>query len=136
MTEEFIDLSGVELGDTFEPTVRPVGEEMKLRVVSFMKSTDKNGNDFIMPFFEVIEDDYCKEFGHYLPLPHDQMSPKELNKARLDIGGFATAFDVNFSGELDIKNDIVGKTGWAILAVGKDQEGNPVNTIRRYVEGA
>ena len=136
MPEDFIDLSGVELSDTFEPTVRPAGEEMQLRVVSFRKATNKNGDDYVQPFFEVMEDDYCKEFGDYLELPHEGMSPKQLNNAKLAINSFSQAFDVDFSGELDIKNDIVGKVGWAILSVTKDQDGNPVNSIRRYVEGA
>jgi len=136
MAEEFIDLSGVDLADTFEPTVHPDGEEAELRIVSFMKNTDKNGNAFVMPFFEIADDPYSKEFGDYLPLPHGGMSPKEKNEATLKLAAFAEAFDVNFSQQLDIKNDIVGKSGWSILGVGKDKDGNPTNKIRKYVRGA
>ena len=134
--EEFVDLSGINLDDRFEPTVRPQGEEAQLRIVSFMKDTDKNGDVFIMPFFEVIEDPYCKEFGDYIPLPSDTLSPKKNNESKNKLVALSTAFDINFSTTLDIKNDVVGKTGWAILGVGKDQDGNPVNKIKKYVTGA
>jgi len=136
MTEEFIDLSGVDLTDTYEPTVHPDGEEAELRIVSFMKNQDKNGNDFVMPFFEIMDDPYSKEFGDYLPLPNEGMSPKEKNAATLKLLSFSEAFSIDFGGQLDIKNDIVGVTGWAILGVGKDQDGNPTNKIRKYVRGA
>lgn len=136
MSEEFVDLSGVDLEDTFEPTVKKKGEECKLRIVSCLVDTDKNGNRYIMPFFEDPDDPYLKEFGDFMSLPHDGMSPKDANKAKLRLKGFAEAFDVDFSGALDIKNDLVGKTGWAILGVGKDQDGQPVNRVNKYVTGA
>ena len=135
MTEEFIDLSGVNFDETFEPTVLADGEEAELRIVSFMKNVDKNGRDFIMPFFEIPEDQFSKEFGDFLPLPHAEMSPKEKNTALLKLQGFSEAFGIDLSSQLDIKNDIVGQTGWAILGVGKDQDGNPTNKIRKYVRG-
>jgi hypothetical protein len=64
------------------------------------------------------------------------MSPKERNKATLDIGNFSSAFGIDFSQQLDIKNDLVGKSGWVILGVGKDQDGNPVNKVRKYIKRA
>ncbi len=133
---EFIDLSGVDLNDTFEPILHTDGEEANLRFVSVLEGNDKNGSRFMMPFFEIPEDPYSKEFGDYMPIPSDEMSPKEKNAATLKIAGFADAFDVDFSVEIDIKQDIVGKTGWAILGVGKDQDGLPTNKIRKFVRGA
>ena len=133
MTEEFIDLSNVNLDDTFEPTVMKDGEEAQLRIVSFLKGKNKNEDDYIMPFFEVIDDPYCKEFGDYIALPSADMSPKELNKTKLRMKELSAAFDIDFSGTIDIKNDIVGKEGYAILGVGKDQDGLPVNKIKKYI---
>jgi len=135
MGEEFIDLSSIDMSETFEPTVHPDGEEAELRIISFMKNNDKNGNAFVMPFFEIPEDPYSVEFGDYMPLPQGEMSPKEKNSAILNLQSFSEAFDIDFSGQLDIKADIVGKTGWAILGVGKDKDGNPTNKIRKYVRG-
>lgn len=133
MSEEFIDLSNVNLDDTFEPTVMKDGEEAQLRIVSFLKAKNKNEGDYIMPFFEVLDDPYCKEFGDYIALPSDTMSPKELNKTKLRMKELAAAFDIDFGGTIDIKNDIVGKEGYAILGIGKDQEGLPVNKIKKYI---
>uniref|UniRef100_A0A6M3LP08 Uncharacterized protein n=1 Tax=viral metagenome TaxID=1070528 RepID=A0A6M3LP08_9ZZZZ len=134
--EQFVDLSGIDLNDRFEPGVYPQGKEAQLRIVSFMKDIDKNGDEFIMPFFEVIEDPYCKEFGDYIPLPSDKFSPKKNNESKNKIIALSTAFDIDFSTTIDIKNDIVGKTGWAILGIGKDQDDSPVNRIKKYVVGA
>ncbi|MBU2685642.1 MAG: hypothetical protein KKF27_20565 [Gammaproteobacteria bacterium] len=133
---EFIDLSNVNINDTFEPTVKPAGEEAKLRIVGFLSDVNKHGNRYIMPFFEVTDDPQCKEFSHYIELPHDGMSPKEANNAKLAMQGLSGAFDIDFSSQLDIKNDVIGKTGWAILGIGKDVDKNPANTIRKYVTGA
>lgn len=133
---DFIDLSGVDLDDTFEPTVQEDGVEAELRVVSFMKDKDKNGHEYIMPFFEVADDPHSVEFGDYIRLPDNDMSPKEKNKAILRMRGFSTAFGIDFSQQIDIKADIVGQTGYAILKVTKDQDGNPTNGIRKYVEPA
>lgn len=136
MAEEFIDLSGINLEDTYTPTVVETGTEAELRIVSFMKDKDKNGKDFIMPFFEIVDEPYAKEFGDYMPLPSGDMSPKELNNAKLRLIAFSQAFDINLSGTLDIKNDVIGKKGWAILGIGKDKEKQPVNKVNKYVTGA
>ena len=135
MSNEYLNLSDVDLTDVFEPTVAQKGTEAELRIISMLPGIDKNGNNFIMPFFEIMDEPYSKEFGDYLPLPNDSMSPKERNNAKLKLIAFSTAFDIDLSGELDIKNDIVGKTGWAILGVGKDKEDQPNNKISKYVAG-
>lgn len=133
---DFIDLSGINMNDTFVPTVQEDGTEAQLKVVSVLKGQDKNGHDYLMPFFEVADDPYSVEFGDYMPLPNDTMNPKEKNKAILKLKGFSEAFGIDFSTQLDLKNDVVGQTGWAILGIGKDQDGNPTNKIRKYVTGA
>lgn len=127
-----LNLTQMNLNDTFEPTVLPAGEECKLRVINVIQGTSKNGNAFIMPFFECPEEPYLKEFGKYMPLPDSSMSPKDLNKAKLDLANFFNAFDVDMSGDIDLEA-IKGNEGWAILGVGKDQEGNPINTISKFV---
>jgi len=130
-----LDLTGVNLDDTTEPTTLPKGEEAKLRIISFKQDTDKNGTKYVMPFFESTEDPYCKEFGDYIPLPNDNMSPKELNKCKIRLAHFGAAFGIDFSKELDPKEDIIGNEGWAILGMGTDMDDLPVNKISKYVVG-
>ena len=132
---DILDLTGVNLDNTFEPTTLPKGEEAKLRIVSFLNDVDKNGVKYVMPFFESVQDPYCKEFGDYIPLPHDGMSPKDLNRAKLKLAGFLSAFGVDASKELNPDKDIIGREGWAILGMGKDQDDLPTNKISKYVIG-
>ena len=65
------------------------------------------------------------------------MAPKELNNAKLDITTFGEAFSIDFSGQLDIKNDVIGQKGWAILGRGKDKrDGSDINTVKKFTTGA
>lgn len=129
-----LDLSDSGLDETWEPTTVKSGEEYKLRIVSFVQGTDKNGNDYIMPFFEVVDEPRCKEFGDYMPIPNPgSMGEKELNKARLRLATFLRAFDLGT--QIDIDED-AGKEGWAILGMGKDQDGEKVNKVNKYVAGS
>jgi hypothetical protein len=127
-----LDLTSINLSDTFEPNVLPAGSEAKLRVINVIEGTSKKGNRFIMPFFECPDDPYFKEFGKYMEIPHAGMEPKVLNKSKLDLVNFFKAFDVDISSEIDLEA-IKGAEGWAILGVGKDQDGAPVNTITKFV---
>lgn len=133
---EFIDLSGVNLDDTFDPEVLPAGEEVELVITSMLFDTNKNGDRYMMPFFDVVDQPTVKDITDYIELPHERMAPKDLNNAKLKIVSLGQAFSIDFSGQLDIKNDVVSQKGFAILGVGKDRDGNPCNTIRKYVAGA
>lgn len=130
-----LDLTSINLNDTFEPTVLPAGTEAKLRIINVIEGTSKKGNRFIMPFFESPDDPYLKEFGKYMEIPHAGMDAKVLNKAKLDLINFFKAFDVDPGAEIDLEA-IKGSEGWAILGVGKDQEGQPVNTISKFIVAA
>ena len=127
-----LDLTSINLNDTFEPNVLPAGTEAKLRIINVIEGTSKKGNRFIMPFFESPDDPYLKEFGKYMEIPHMGMDPKVLNKAKLDLINFFKAFDVDTNSEIDLEA-MKGNEGWAILGVGKDQEGQPVNTISKFI---
>ena len=137
MTTEFLDLSSVDLNDTFEPEVLPDGEEVQLVITSMLIDQDKNGNRYIMPFFDVEGQPKVKDISKYMPIPRQDMAPKELNNAKLDITTFGEAFGIDFSGQLDIKNDVIGQKGWAILGRGKDKrDGSSINTVKKFTTGA
>lgn len=136
MSENILDLTGAGLDETFEPTTVKAGEEYELTIVNAIMGIDKNGVNYLMPFYEVDIDPYCKEFGHYLPLPNPSlMNEKELNKSRLDLIAFTTAFGIEISDKMDLE-EWKGMKGWAILGMGKDQESQPVNKINKYVVSA
>lgn len=129
-----LDLSDAGLDETHEETIVPAGEEKKLRIISAIEKVSDKGVHFMMPFFEVIDDPYCKEFGDYMPLPDkDNMGPKELNQRRLRISSFLAAFGLGTTLDFD---ELQGKEGWAILGVGTDKDDQPQNKINKYVVGA
>jgi len=129
-----IDLTNLALDDTFEPTVLPKGEEAKLRIVNIIDGKDRNDNIYIMPFFESVDDPYCKEFGDYLPLPDSSMSKKKLNESKIRLKEFLDAFDIDPSQEIN-PEEVKGREGWAILGIGKDKDDLPINKISKYVIG-
>ena len=136
MPSEFIDLSSVDLNDTFEPEVLEDGAEVQLVITSMLIDDNKNGDRYMMPFFDVVDNPTVADINDYMELPHDRMAPKDMNNAKLKIQNFGVAFGIDWSSQLDIKNDVVGQTGWAILNVKKDRDKNPVNGVRKYVTGA
>ena len=143
---EFIDLSGVNLDDTFEPEVLPAGEEVELVITSMLFDTNKNGDRYMMPFFDVVDQPTVKDITDYIELPHERMAPKDLNNAKLKIVSLGQAFSIDFSGQLDIKNDVVSQKGFAILGVGKDRDAArrqaqralhcEVNAVEQYARNA
>ena len=133
---DFIDLSSVELTDTFVPEVLEAGAEVQLVITSMLVDNNKNGDRYMMPFFDVVDNPTVADINDYMELPHERMAPKDLNNAKLRIVDFGAAFGIDFSSQLDIKNDVVGQTGYAILGVGKDRDKNPANKIQRYMAGA
>ena len=133
-TMSILDFESAGLDDIQAETVVEAGEEYKLRIVSFNTGVDKNGFDYLMPFFEVTGEPYCKEFGDYIRLPaKDRMSEKELNRSRARLSSFLNAFKI--PPKFDPTEE-VGNEGWAILGIGKDRDDEDVNKINRYVIGA
>jgi hypothetical protein len=130
-----LDLSGGDLDNTFEPEVLPKGEEAELRITGVSKDKNKNDNDYVMPWFEVVGQPRVKEVGDYMELPHGDMNEKQLNKAKLKLTSFFKAFGIDYSGEINL-DECVGLTGFAILGMGKDMEDQPVNKVSKYVAGA
>mgnify|MGYP006909287062 CR=1 FL=1 len=134
MSEEYLDMTGVNLDDTFEPVVLEKGAEARLRITGCKSGKNETtGIKYLMVFFDNQDEPYFKEFGEYLPFPHESMSPKENNNAKLKLNAFKACFDIDLSGTVDVKNDIVGKEGDVILGVGKDKDGAPCNKVDKYL---
>lgn len=133
MSEEYLDLTGVDTEDTFDPVVLDKGTEARLRIVSMISGKNQNGNPYIMPFFDCPDEAYFKEFGEYIELPNESQSPKARNNAKLKLKAFKDCFDIDFSQTLDVKNDVVGKEGDVILGIGKDKDGAPSNKVDKYL---
>lgn len=126
-----IDLTQFDMNNV--PEVAPVNPgEYQLRIVNVVEKEDKNGNPYIMPFFEVLDNDAADEFGHYLPLPTAGISGKKLMNCKRDIVQFCTAIGIN-ADQIDT-DELKGMTCWALLGMG-EYNGKPVNVIERFVTG-
>lgn len=130
---DILDLSGFDPDNIPEGEVAPDGTEARLRITNVIKGTDKNGTDYIMPFFEDPENPNLKDFGDYLPLPNGQDTPKEVGNKLRRLKLFSESFQVNiFGGEFDL-SECEGQTGWVILGIGKDRDDSPVNKVKKYL---
>lgn len=128
-----MSLLELDLDDAVEPTIVEADEEYKLRIVSCIKGTNKNGKDYIMPFFEPTDHPTAKEFGKYMPLPDDDMSPKELNNCKWILRTFCESFSIDHTRSIDHSVELPGQTGWAILGLGTDRDGEECNTIKKFI---
>jgi len=125
-----------DLNDTVEPTVLPADTEAELRIVNVRIDNDKNGYPYMMPFFEVANDPYAKEFSHFLRLPHDEQDAKQLNNTKRRLKIFYDAFGIDYSRGVNPSEDLPGKTGWAILGMREsDFSGEEENYVKRFVAG-
>lgn len=118
-----------------EPYVMPENSEVTLRIVDVKEGTDKNGNPYIMPRFEVEGEVGCKEFTKFLGLPNSEMDAKKKNNALYALKQFFQAFGVDPAGGVDVES-LIGLTGYAILGVSDDPQYGEQNYVRRFVIGA
>jgi hypothetical protein len=116
--------------DAQEPIVVDAGTEVTLRITAVAEGTNKNGNTYIMPRFEVENEPYCKDFSKYMELPHDEMTEKQRNKALWALKELCQCFDISLD---DDTEDWQGATGDAILGVSSDQEYGEQNFVKTFI---
>lgn len=127
-----LNLTNVNPDDVPELAPVPAGEEYNIRVVSVTTGTDKNGNDYFLPRFEVVGEDACPEFTKFYSIPNqDKMDKKKFDSTVRALVKLGQALDVDFfSQEIDLENDLVGLECYAILGVGEEDEYGKSNYIR------
>ena len=124
-----------EFNNPVELTVLPEGTEAELKIIGVKIGTDKNGNDYIMPKFEVQgQGDTVRDFSRYIKLPGKDMAPKDKASVMKQLILFGKCFGIDFSGPVE-EDDMLGLTGWAILGIEKDQEGEDINRVSRFSAG-
>ena len=121
-----------------EPTVASADKEYKLRIVSCDPAkVDKNGNDYIMPRFEIPDEPTSKEFIRYIKLatPNNlkELSPKAKNTLKWANTEFFKCFVVNLSKKFKPEDDLPGKTGWAILGIESSEEYGDQNYVKKFI---
>jgi hypothetical protein len=130
---EFIDLSSYNPDDIPEGKTHPDGTEVNARITNMTKGTDKNNTPFLSPWFEDADDANVEDWSDYIPLPEAEASEKDNGKRLRKLKAFDESFQLGiFNAAFDI-SDAKGATGYQILGIGKDQDGNPNNKVKKYL---
>lgn len=130
---EFIDLSNYNPDEIPEGIIHPDGTEVNARISRMTSDTDKNGVPYLMPWFEDSEDPNVEDWNDYLPLPIKEDTEKESGKKLRKLKAFDDAFGLGiFQSSFNLE-DAKGATGFQIVGVGTDQDGNDNNKVKKYL---
>ena len=132
MTES-IDLTSYNPDEIPEGKVHPVGTECRARISRVSKDLDKNGTPYIMPWMEDADDPNVEDFNDYLPMPGPDETEKENGKRLRKLRAFGECFDIDLFGSPITVDEMKGRDGYVILGIGKGQDGEPVNNIKKYL---
>ena len=124
-----------EIKDAPEPKILAAGTEVNLRIISVRSGiSDTNDCKWYQPVFDVPDDPMVMEFNDFFwELDREKLDPKKFARALNDFRNFAAAIDLDYSRPFSWEDDLVGKTGWAILGVKKDDTYGDGNTVKKYV---
>jgi len=129
-----LDYDELGLDESQEPTLAKAGEEKKLRIVSVDSGVDKNDMDYYLPRLEIADDPYSKEFTYFMYRPDkNDMSEKQLNRARWNMKSFCQCFNIDVSRPSDPEDSWPGHEGWAVLGVSKSDEFGEQNYIKKLL---
>ena len=120
----------IDVDSAIEPRSVPADMEYELRILEVKHGLDKNGNPYIMPRFEVINEVGAKDFTKFFGLPNASDDAKRKNAKAWAIKAFCGAFKLDASSDTDTW---VGATGWAILGVEENEQYGAQNYIKRFV---
>lgn len=124
----FLDMN---FDDVVEPTVAAADAEYKLRILDVKEGTNKNGEPYLMPRFEICDVVGAKDFAKYLGLPSPSMDAKKLNNTKYGLKTFMDAFEIDYASD---PADWVGSEGWAILGVEENEQYGPQNYVKKFVK--
>ena len=130
---DILDLTSYNPADIPEGSIHPAGLEVHARISRIAKDNDKNGVPYIMPWFEDAVDPNIEDWNDYLPLPVEGETDKVNGKRIKRLNEFGIAFDIDlFNAEFNL-DDGKNKSGWMIVGVGKGQDGEDQNSVKKYL---
>ena len=131
MTDENT-LLDYDLGEDldFEPAPADTETQVKIERCSIKESKAGNNLQVILsiPDFPDADDVF---YTVWLPQPEDE--PKDAKRKKIALRKFYEAFDINYSGPVDYKEDLAGATSWAILSQ-DEYQGVVRNQIKSFVK--
>ena len=120
----------IDVDSAIEPRSVPADVEYELRILEVKHGVDKNGNPYIMPRFEVVNEVGAKDFTKFFGLPNNSDDAKKKNAKAWAIKALCKAFKLDPNSDTDTW---VGATGWAILGVEENEQYGAQNYIKRFV---
>ena len=130
---DFIDLSNYDPDDIPEGKIHPDGTEVNARISRISRDNDKNNTPYLMPWFEDTEDPNVEDWSDYLPLPEQGATEKENGRRLRKLKSFDEAFGLGLFNSAFNLEDAKTATGFMIVGIGKDQDGNPNNKVKKYL---
>ncbi len=135
-TMAMIDPQDLGLGKFQEPIAMPEGFEAHLRIVSVRKAVNKNGEDYLQPTLEIIDEPLAKDFTHYLVIPsRDTMTPKQYQRAGFQLQEFMQGFGIPLDDPTEPTEDWPGYEGWNILGVSENADYGRQNRLGKFIRG-
>ncbi len=131
-----IDPQDLGLGGFQEPIAMPDGFEAHLRIVSVRKAVNKNGEDYLQPLLEIIDEPLAKDFTAYLVFPtRETMSPKQFQRAGFQLQEFMQGFGIPLDEPTDPTEQWAGYEGWNILGVTENTDYGRQNKLGKFIRG-
>jgi len=125
-----------EISNAEAPKTLPRGTEVKARIIKVNSGiSDKNGAKWFMPYFDVPSEPLALEFNAFFwdLADRDKLDPKQAARLLSQFQIFAKCFDIDYSRPFSWEDDLIGKSGWVILGVIKDDEYGDKNSISKYI---
>ena len=135
---DYSDLE-TEIADAEEPKVLPAGTEVKARIINVLTGISEserfNGCTWYQVLFDVPDNPMVIEFNDFFwDLDRELLDAKSYSRSLYQFQQFAAAFGIDYSKPFSWTDDLVGKEGWMIVGLGKDDpEYGRKNTVKKYV---
>jgi hypothetical protein len=134
-----MDFSSVEkeINDAQAPHLLDKGTEAEVRIIGINEGvSEKSGARWFMPRFDVPKDPMAVEFNAFFfnPLDNAKLDEKQRQKNDYNFQQFVKCFKVDLTKPFSFE-DLIGKKGWVILGIQKDDQYGDKNSISRYVAG-
>jgi len=131
-----MDFSNIEkeINEAPAPHILDKGTEVQVRIISSKEGvSDKNNCRWFIINFDVPSDPMAKEFSAFFWNPLDNAKLEEKQKQQNNYGfqQFVKCFGIDLK-TFDLES-IVGKKGWIITGIKKDEEYGDKNSISKYV---
>jgi len=137
MLTDYTDLEK-EIEDAPEPKVLPAGTEVFARITnvrSGISETERfSGCTWYQPVFDVSNDPMVIEFNDFFwALNKETLDAKSYSRSLYQFQQFAAAFGIDYSRPFDWESDLLGKEGWMIVGVKKDEGFGLGNSVKKYI---